>query len=332
MKRQHFLRGGLLSFFALGLNSFKIENPPTHVKSILPPSLKKGDSVALFAPAGAVFENHHVEKLTSVLNQLGYRVELAKNLNLKKGYLAGNDKERLSAFHDLIRNKEVKALIAVRGGWGCARILKDIDLDLIKSNPKIIMGYSDLTSLLNYITENTGLITYHGPMAYSTWNELALSEFSSRFVHQNKTQFINKLDEENYSNNKGVAQGKLCGGNLTVISHMIGTTYAINSANKILFLEEINEEPYVIDRMLTQLRDADVFKKASGIVLGKFHKCIPEIEEKSITLTEVFDYHFKDLDIPVFGFANFGHVKDKYILDIGREAKINTSNFRIDLL
>lgn len=332
MKRQAFLKGGILGLFALGLNSFKLEKIPSEKSSILPPPLKKGDSVALFAPAGAIFNSEHISKLKNILNKQGYKVVLAENLDYKNGYLAGSDKERLDAFHALIKNKEVKALIAVRGGWGCARFIKNLDLNLIKANPKIIMGYSDLTSLLNYITDETGIITYHGPMAYSTWNNLALSEFNARFVEQQKNVSLLKLDTDNYSNNKGSAQGILCGGNLTVLSQMLGTHYSLNVKNKILFLEETNEEPYVIDRMLTQLRDSDYFKNVNGIVLGKFHKCVPEIKEKSISLLEVFDYHFKELDIPVFGFANFGHVKDKYILDIGRMAKINSANFRIDLL
>lgn len=328
MNRKKFIRNSLLGLGAISLSSSTRitlgEKPQTYFK---PPPLHKGDTIAIFAPAGAVFSPRHVEKLEVVLIQQGYKVKRAANLQQQEGYFAGTDEERLAVFHELIADKTVKGLIAVRGGWGCARILPQLNLELIKANPKVIMGYSDLTSLLNYITDATGMITFHGPMAYSTWNAFTLSEFNANLVNQITKKTCTLRDTERFSNHKGTASGRCMGGNLTVLAAMMGTFYAPNFKDKILFLEETNEEPYVIDRMLTQLRDAGVFEQLKGIVLGKFNNCVAEFPEESLDLIDVFSFHFKDLNIPVFGFANFGHVKDKYILDIGRTTEINTENF-----
>ncbi|MDX1446256.1 LD-carboxypeptidase [Lishizhenia sp.] len=333
MNRKRFIANSLLGLGALGLTS-AVRNSPKYSEhpTQTPPPLKKGDTLAIFAPAGAVFSPQHIKKLETVLLHQGFKVRLAPNLYQQKGYLAGSDQERVATFHALMADQEIKGLIAVRGGFGCARMLPKIDLDLIRQNPKIIMGYSDLTSLLNYITQETGLITYHGPMAYSTWNKFALSEFDAAFKQQKAKRLITLRDAEQYSNKKGKASGKLLGGNLSVITSMLGTSYQPNFKGKILFLEETNEEPYIVDRMLTQLRDAQVFNAVNGIILGKFNNCVAEFPEESLPLKEVFDYHFKELNIPVFGFANFGHVKDKYILDIGRTTEINTENFSFTLL
>ena len=333
MNRKRFITNSILGLGALGLTSaVRVKSEVITPEPLTPPALKKGDTIAIFAPAGAVFSPQHIEKLKLVLQHQGYRVKLAPNLLQKVGYLAGSDQERIDTFHALIADKTIKALIAVRGGWGCARMIPKLDLGLIKQHPKVIMGYSDLTSLLNYITEQTGIITYHGPMAYSTWNDFTRKEFAAALVNPS-SQRVNYLrDNERYSNQKGKAQGVLMGGNLSVLASMLGTFYQPNFTNKILFLEETNEEPYIIDRLLTQLRDAHVFKDISGLILGKFNNCVAEFPEESLPLTEVFDYHFQDLDIPVFGFANFGHVKDKYILDIGRNTEINTENFSFSFL
>jgi muramoyltetrapeptide carboxypeptidase len=276
---------------------------------ILPPKLQKGDLVALMAPAGAIFNDDTVSKATAAVEAMGFRVKVGETAKTKTGYLAGDDEFRAKEFMSFINDKEVKAIIALRGGWGCARMLPFIDMTMIPDNPKIISGFSDITTLLLAFYAKLGLVTFHGPVGNSTWEGPQV-----QVIHA------------------GYGKGILLGGNLSIICSLIGTGYLPDFAGSILFLEETEEEPYRVDRLLTQLEQNGILSKLAGVVFGTCAKCEPEEPEKSFTLDQVLDHHFKKRNYPVLkGFA-IGHIKDKFTLPVGVMAELSTEKGTLTLL
>jgi muramoyltetrapeptide carboxypeptidase len=332
MKRRKFIqKSGLLAVGSIGLSSF---NYSDLIPRLFPQSLKKGDTIALTAPAGAIFNSKQVTRIESRLVKLGFKVLRGETLNEKYGFLAGSDNFRTAELHSLFKNKTVKAIIAMRGGWGCARILDKLDYELIKSNPKILMGYSDITSLLIAIQQKTGLITYHGPVGYSSWKEFSTFNVFKTIVDGKPFEMKNPIaysqDLETLTTGKAI--GQLIGGNLTVLTSMIGTRHEPDWVNKILFLEETGEEPYRIDRMLWQLKQSQVFDKIKGLVIGAFTKCNPEDPEKSFSLAEILNQHFKDANFPVYKGAVIGHIVPKFTLPIGVNVEMDAEKFKITTL
>ena len=293
-----------------------------------------GDKIALSAPAGAVFNTSYINKIEQKLIKLGYKVVKGETLYKQKGFLAGSDDFRVNELHSFFKDKSIKAILAMRGGWGCARLLDKLDYQLIQQNPKIIMGYSDITSLLIAIQNKTGLITYHGPMGYSSWKEFSTQQMYNTLV--SGLPFKMKNPSSHNSDLKtltsGKSKGQLIGGNLTVLTSMLGTKHEPNWDNKILFIEETGEEPYRIDRMLWQLKQADVFTKINGVVIGAFTKCNAEEPNKSFSLEDILNQHFKNKSIPSFKGAVIGHIAPKFTLPIGVLVEINADMFEITTL
>jgi muramoyltetrapeptide carboxypeptidase len=296
---------------------------------ILPPKLMRGDTVALMAPAGAIFNDDTGPKATTALEAMGFRVKVGETATKRYGYLAGDDQFRAGEFTKFLVDKEVKAIIALRGGWGCARMLPYIDMTLIPDNPKIICGFSDITTLLLAIHKHTGLITFHGPVGNSTWEGMTTENFLD--VVQARKPTIAMKSPDTKVIRDGFASGRLLGGNLSIICSLIGTNALPDFTNSILFLEETEEEPYRIDRLLTQLQQAGILDKLNGVVFGTCAKCEAEEPDKSFTLDEVLDFHFKDRKYPVIkGFA-VGHIKDKFTLPVGMPATLDAGKMTLTL-
>ncbi len=223
---------------------------------IKPPRLKPGDTLGLIAPGSYISEDELKESKDN-LEKLGYKVEFNEKILSKSGYLAGTDESRADEVNSMFANKKINGIVCARGGYGCARILPLLHYDLIKNNPKILIGYSDITALLNGIYSKTGLITFHGPVGISSFNDFSVTYFNEVLVHpEEKLILINAKSEDEKAENKvttiasGKAVGELVGGNLSLMNSLIGTKYDFNGEGKIIFLEEIGEEPYRIDRML----------------------------------------------------------------------------------
>lgn len=289
-----------------------------------PPRLKKGDTVAICAPAGDTYNQQDVYDFKKTLEIYGFKVKLGTNALGKHGYFSANDSERAKGFMQLIIDTEVKGIFFTRGGWGCARILDLLDYETIQANPKVILGFSDITSLLIAITHKTGLITFHGPGGNSTWNDFSWQSIQSILIESQTYKFTNHASVNNLKvHSTGTAEGTLYGGNLSVLSGILGSDYVPDWQGKILFLEDVMEEPYRIDRMLTQLKLNGVFDQISGLVLGQFRKCTAEEPHRSFTLDQVFEQHFKEARFPVFSGASFGHVKYKNTLPIGAQISMN---------
>lgn len=309
-----------------------------HNNKIKPSKLKKGDTIGLIAPGSYISQDQLDESIKN-FEELGYKVKYNNIILDKYGYLAGFDKERAKDIHSMFLDDEVKAIVAVRGGYGCARLLPYLDYNLIKENPKILMGYSDVTSLLYALYSKTGLVCFHGPVGISTFNEYSLKHMNNTIATINEKYEMKNLSEDDdkiHIIKNGVAEGVLVGGNLSIVVSMIGTEYDIDTENKIIFLEDIGEEPYRIDRMLTQMRQNGKFDNCSGIALGVFRRCDvdpddPEFEN-SLTLQQVFEDRLGDLGIPVIYGMSFGHIANKFNLPFGVKAKLDTYNKKITLL
>ncbi|MBD3636208.1 MAG: LD-carboxypeptidase [Crocinitomicaceae bacterium] len=319
---------------AIGSYALTSLQPELTEPSKKPKGLIKGDLIGITGPAGSIWNKAHITKIENKMSELGFATRLGQTLYEQDGFLAGNDEMRANEFMEMIEDTSVRAILTMRGGWGCARILDRLDYEVIAKNPKIIMGFSDITSLVNAIQTKTGLVTYHGPCGYSSWGDFTTSQVINSVVIGKPYTMKNPTDytEDLKTWSSGKATGKLIGGNLTVISSMVGTSFEPNWNDKILFLEEIKEEPYRVDRMLWQLKQAGVYQKVSGIVLGSFRKCVPEEPEKSFSLEEIFEQHFKNVPFPVYQGASFGHITPKFTLPIGVMAEMDADAYTITTL
>ena len=308
--------------------------------TIKPKRLVIGETVAVIAPSSGV-EAAGFEKALQNLADLGFKTKVGKSARNIKGFLAGTDKERLDDLHQAFADKEVNAIWCVRGGYGASRFLPDLDFNLIKKNPKILIGYSDITALHLAIHQNTGLVTFHGPVAASTYSDYAKKHVVNVLMNPPAPYKI-ELSPDNIAKEsnlfktetitKGKARGKLIGGNLSLLTAMAGTPFALrDTKGKILFTEDVGEQPYRVDRMLTQLRQTIDLRQLAGIALGVFEDCNPK-DTNSQSLIEVIKDRLGDLGIPVIYGLSFGHIRDQFTLPIGIEAELDTENATMTFL
>ena len=308
---------------------------------VKPPRLRPGDTVGLIEPASATFLRQDLEIVTDVLGALGFKVKRGAHLLDRYGYLAGRDVDRAADVNALFADREVKGILAVRGGWGSARLLPHLDFEAIRRNPKPLMGYSDLTALLNAVHARTGLVTFHAPVGVSTWTPFSVEHLrrvlfeGEAFTMSNPVEVKDTLVQVEHrvqTITPGLARGRLVGGNLTVLSALVGTPYLPDFAGTILFLEDVREQIYRIDRMLTQLALAGILRQVRGVVFGKCTRCDPGEGYGSLTLEEVFDDHLKPLRVPAWHGAMIGHIDEQFTLPIGVEAEIDAGKGTIRLL
>lgn len=333
--RRKFIRSsGLLAAGSLILPHEIAANTNFHeLKKTKPNALKSGDTIAITSPAGAVWDETQIDVFSNILKGFGFNIVLGKTLKEKYGYFAGTDEMRAQELNDFFEDKNIKGIFCMKGGWGCARLLDKLDYKLIQNNPKVLIGFSDITTLLLAITAKTGLITFHGPVGNSGWNDFTKTAFTNVVQTSKPYTFAdNPINEEPIITiNSGKANGELVGGNLTVLTSLIGSNYLPDFKNKILFLEDFKEEPYSVDRMLTQLKLSGILDSLNGIVFGKCAKCIPEEPQKSFTLNEVLNQHLKPLKIPAFYGAMIGHIENKLTVPLGINASIDADKGSIHL-
>ncbi|MBV6625509.1 MAG: LD-carboxypeptidase [Rivularia sp. (in: Bacteria)] len=299
---------------------------------IKPPRLKIGDTVGLISPAG-IIDSADVEEARKIFTSLGLKVKTGRHILDRYGYLAGQDRNRARDVNAMFADNSVKAIIAMRGGWGGNRILPLLNYNSIRANPKIIMGYSDITSLLLAITARSGLVTFHGPVATSTWNNFTWKYvksilFDAEAVTMNNT-LVAKLQREIIT--PGKARGRFIGGNLSVINSMLGSSYLPTWKNSILFIEDIGEDVYRVDRMLVQLKNAGILNQLSGFVFGQCTRCSMG-DEPSLTLMQVLQEHIRPLKIPAWYGSMIGHIRDKFTLPIGVKVEIDANSGTIKML
>ncbi len=307
------------------------------MRIIKPKRLKPGDVIGIISPASSSDDITKVNRGVEYLEKLGYRVEVGKNVGQESGYLAGSDAQRIADLHEMFKNKNIKAIFSIRGGYGSGRLLDKIDYKIIRNNPKIFVGYSDINALQMAFFAKTGLITFAGPMVAVDFHD-EVSKFTEevfwRTITSNKAigRIKNPRNEKIYVLNKGRAVGRILGGNLSLLTSLNGTEYFPKLKDAILLLEDINEAPYRIDRMLNQLRLLKVFKQIKGIILGHFVDCIePDPNKRTFTLNEVIIEYFQGLKIPVVYNLKHGHVKDNITIPYGLKCVLNASRDYVEI-
>lgn len=299
---------------------------------IKPPRLRPGHTVGLVTPAGAIFDEGEIREAEAALARLGLRTKRGAHVLDRHGYLGGTDVGRAADIMTMFRDPEVKAILPLRGGWGCARLLPYLDYDVIRANPKIVCGYSDITALLTAIYARTGLVTFHGPVGTSTWNDFSTDSFR-RVLFGAETPVLRPAEGTRVETmNPGVARGRLLGGNLSVLSGIVGTGFVPEGDGHILFLEEVSEEPYRIDRMITQLKLSGLLRRVTGLVFGDCRDCAPETGYVSLSLLSVLDDHLRSLGMPAFYGTAIGHVANKFTLPVGVLAEMDANTGTIRLL
>lgn len=307
---------------------------------IRPSRLREGATVALIAtssPPSAA----KLEKALANLNGFGHRVVEGKSLRARHGYLAGTDSERLADLHWAFQDPEIEAVWCVRGGYGAARLLPLLDFDLIGRNPKPLIGYSDVTALHIAIHQRTGLVTFHGPVAAADYPEDTLHHFRSVLVSPAVPHRIEAPDPASVAEEPerqpftiagGKATGTLTGGNISILASLAGTPFSPVFTDKIVFLEDVGEQPYRLDRLLTQLLQGTDLAKAAGIALGVFLECEPKPDTPSFTLSESLKFRLGALGIPVFYGIPLGHVSHQATFPYGIQAALDADKMTIELL
>ncbi|MBD1940299.1 LD-carboxypeptidase [Microcoleus sp. FACHB-68] len=340
INRRFFLKTFGLAMLASQVPAAAQDNPPPPA-ILKPPRLKAGDTVGLINPA-SFLDPEDIDFVKKELAKFGLKVKPAAHVRDRYGYLGGKDVDRAADVNAMFADTSVKALIAMRGGWGGNRILPLLDYELIRRHPKIIIGYSDITSLLLAIYARSGLVTFHGPVGTSSWNPFSVNCFK-RILFNGEAMMLRNAPNTGSRGNPqpqvrvttlsaGRARGQLVGGNLSVLTAMVGSPYLPDWKQKILFVEEIGEEVYRIDRMLTQLKLAGILNQISGFIFGQCTDCDPEEPDKSLTLGQVLSEHIKPLRIPAWYGSMIGHIPNKFTLPVGGEVEIDAGTGTIQLL
>ena len=327
------------SVLGSGLESGKAANK----RLLKPKRLQSGSVVGIVSPASATFVKEELDIVMDAVRGLGLVPRLAPHLLERYGYLAGKDKERAADINQFFSERDVKAILPIRGGWGCSRILPYLDYSLIRRNPKILVGFSDLTALILGLNAKAGIITFHGPNGLTSWNKTQ-TEYFQRVLFKGETVTFQNFKDDEDSNRlmqvkyrrqiitPGKARGKLVGGNLSVLSAIVGSPYLPDLNGAILFLEDTNENIYRIDRMMTHLKIAGVFDRLAGFIFGQCPGCLPDADYGSLTLEEVVWDCIKPLGIPAWYGATIGHMESVLTLPIGLDVEIDASLGTIRML
>lgn len=299
-----------------------------------PKMLKPGDVIGLVAPASPVDKPEKVDASVLKLEEFGFKVKVGRSCREKYGYLSGSDEVRAEDVNIMFADKEVDGIMCLRGGYGTPRILDRLDYDIIRRNPKVFVGYSDITAIHIALNQLCGLATIHGPMPSSDMLE-DFDDFSrcSFFRTVMSGEPLGELENppEMAINTMvgGRSRGIIVGGNLSLIAATIGTPFEIDTRGKLLLLEEVDEEPYSIDRMLTQLRLSGKLDDCCGIILCDWRNCGAKDPDRSLTLEEVFENDIKSLGKPTISNFKAGHCKIKVTVPLGVDASLDADNGRL---
>lgn len=328
----------VLSLNAYGVGPTK-DAPMTSIQQ--PATLQPGDTIMLIAPASAPREAR-VRRAAERLEAMGYQVILSDGFFERQGYLAGDDATRAAELQAAFANPDVDAVFPVTGGFGATRILSLIDFEAIADQPKIFIGFSDITALHIALQQKSNLATFHTPNPqWGLGSEDGMHPLADRFFWPALTQATGYTIDPAIDNpdaevaprtvTPGVAQGPIIGGNLAVLHALMGTPWEVQTAGKILFLEDVNESPYRVDRMLRTLKDAGKFDDVAGVLLGRFTKAEPD-EDDGHTIDDVIDDYFADATFPVIAHFPAGHVSDNATLPFGVPAEMNADELTLRVI
>lgn len=299
---------------------------------VKPKRLKQGDTIGVISPASPITENHSqaFDKGIFILQDMGYNVIFGKHVFSNAGYLAGKDFDRAQDLTDMFNNKDVNAIICSRGGYGCAKLIDHLDFELVRSNPKIFIGYSDISFLLNIFFHYSGIICFHGPMVFNLKDtDNNASKLFDTITLYRSSYVINSEPCPGLYSSNFKAVGRLIGGNLQTITGLLGTRFDMNMKDCILFIEEIKEKSYSIDRLLTHLKNSRKLADCSGFILGDFTDCE---ESNGVSCWEVLKEILLPFGKPILYSFQSGHGKQKLTLPIGALVEIDAKNGYLNVI
>ena len=307
-----------------------------------PPRLAAGARVAILAPSGPCLEQDDVTRSIELCRALGLDAVCGAHVRDRLGYLAGSDADRLDDLNTALRDPAIDAIWCIRGGFGMTRILDEVDFEALRQRPRAIIGFSDITALLLAVHGETGVVTFHGPTARHALPEFSLRHFDEVLRNAEPAGRLERLPQPAgvlapranriVTLRPGIAEGPLLGGNLSLLQCLIGTRYFPDFTGAILFLEDVGEALYRVDRMLAHLRSVGAFRQLAGVLVGRFTEMRRETSDGAFGFDEVLEQYFGPLGVPVaYGFP-VGHIDDQWTLPIGVRARLDATHGEVDLL
>ncbi|NQW02539.1 MAG: LD-carboxypeptidase [Acidobacteria bacterium] len=336
MNRRTFLLASTAPLLAPDVFTRHAAPAPQVPTTLRPARLQPGDSVGLVTPATATFQQVELDIARESLEGLGLKVKLGPHVMDRHGSLGGQDKDRAADINQFFADTTVKAVFPTRGGWGTSRLLPLLDYDTIRRHPKVLMGFSDITALLNGIHARTGLVTFHGPNAGGRWDEYSVDLVKRVLFEGEAVTFGNpktssdrnvltQVENRIRTITPGTATGRLLGGNLTVLTAILGSPYVPDFTDAILFLEDVGEDYYRVDRMMTTLKLAGILDTVKGVIFGSCSECGPGEGFASFTPEEIFADHLAPLGVPAWQGAMIGHGQPQWTLPVGSVVTIDAT-------
>lgn len=345
MDKRTFLKSIGLGIGSLALSDSKVHatiDSVVQIKTLLKAKvLKEGDTIGIITPAGALSDEDTITVTKEVLAYLGFKVKEGKYIRSRYGNLAGTDQERLSDLHMMFADKDVDGILCIRGGNGASRLLAHIDYNLIRNNPKVLLGYSDITALILAFYAKAGLVSFHGVVGSSTWSNYVVKLFREQFMENKMAIYNNPTKAENQivqfkdriqTIHPGIVEGIILGGNMTLLTGLCGTPYLPDFKDSILFIEEIDEKSDRMDRMFCQLMNAGILAQIKGFIFGKCTNCGPSGGYGSLTLDQMLHDYIKPLGIPAYSGAMIGHISDQFLIPVGVRVRMDASIGKIEYL
>ena len=341
MRRREFIQGVAAAGLLLPLAGMHDAHAQTRGRRLLPVALNPGDTVALVSPSAASEDSFNFQLAQEAMEALGLKVKRGANLAARRGHLAGTDAQRAADLNAAFADREVKAILCARGGSGAARLLPLLDYATIRRNPKVLLGYSDITALHSALLSQAGLVTFHGPVGSGSWNTFNADQFRRLFFQRELMDYRNvedRGDELVQRRNRtrtitgGKAQGELVGGNLAVLTGLAGSRYLPDFKGRILFLEDVSEQPYRVDRMFSTLKLMGALDAIAGFIFGECSDCDPGSGSYgSLTIHQILEDHIKPLGVPAYQGAMIGHIRQQFIVPVGGRVELDADagSFRL---
>jgi muramoyltetrapeptide carboxypeptidase len=309
---------------------------------IRPPRLVPGSRIGLIAPAGPLLERDDLTRAEALCRALGYEPVLGKNAYQRMGYLAGTDDERVGDLNWALQDPSIHAVWCIRGGYGVTRVLDRVDYAAIQRRPKALIGFSDITALLNAVTAATGVVTFHGPVARASMPAFSRRHFERALASPHPAGRLDRVEQavdvlvpqehRIVTLQGGTAEGPLLGGNLTLLQCLIGTSWFPNLDGAILFLEDVGEQLYRVDRVLAHLRTIGALSRLAGVLVGRFTELDRAGRDGALGFDQVLATYFGPLGIPAaYGFP-VGHVDAQWTLPLGVRARLDADAGEVELL
>ncbi len=309
---------------------------------VRPPKLGPGSRIGLVAPAGPLLERDDLTRAEELCRALGYVPVLGKNAYRRHGYLAGTDEERLADLNQALGDSSIDAVWCIRGGYGAVRLLDRIDYEAVTRRPKAVIGFSDITALLNAVSRRAGVVTFHGPVARAAMPRFSREHFELVLGSGRSAGRLKRLPfppdvlvpQENriVTLVSGTAEGPLAGGNLTLLHCLVGTPYFPDLNGALLFLEDVGEDLYNIDRILAHLRLIGALRSLAGVIVGRFTQLDRASRDGALGFDEVLATYFEPLGIPVaYGFP-VGHLEAQWTMPLGVRARLDAGAGEVELL